>query len=279
MNKKKRKVVLEKLNNNTLDKKDRSYIVKASIIKPSIYMGLLLCILVGSLVYNERLTKFAHIMFNNSSISMFLVVLYFLLLFSGIIIACVTITLSTFAFREKNDNKLFKIGNGYDYFAFFINVLSIIYFVLVFMFTPCTVSGNSMNDTLYDGDRVILWDWNSNYYKNDIVVFSGENYNLDCMLIKRVVASQGDSLSYDYTNGSFYVNGIYVETISKNQYEKITESCTTNSTLVPSGKLVVLGDNRDNSSDSRYFGMINSKDVYGKAFIRLFPFDKIKILN
>lgn len=279
MNKKKKKIVEEKLSKDLLDKKDRKYIVEASIIKPSIYMAILLCILVGSLVYNERLTKFSKIMFNSSSLSIILVVFYFLILFAGIIIACVTITLSTFAFRKKDDNKLFKIGNGYDFFAFFVNVLSIIYFFLVFMFTPCTVSGNSMNVTLYDGDRVILWDWNSSYDDNDIVVFSGENYSLDCMLIKRVVASYGDVLSYNYSTGAFRVNGSYIETISVKEFNTIISGCEENSMMVPKGKLVVLGDNRNNSSDSRYFGMIESKDVYGKAFIRLYPFDKIEILK
>lgn len=278
MKKQKKEGLKQRLDTETLDPKDRLYLVKISIIKPSVYMTILLPILIASIYYNNRLLKFSHIMFNNASLSMFLIVLYYTFLCLGLVLASIAITLATFSYRKKNDIKLFKIGNFYDLFAFFINVIAIIYFVLVFMFTPCVVSGPSMNDTLQDGDRLVLWDWNAGYYKDDIVVFSGEKYlNDDIMVIKRVVARAGDSLSYDFDSGSFYVNGEFVQNITSNAYYNITNSGIT--TIVPKGKLIVFGDNKNNSLDSRSFGMIDSTDVYGKAILRLFPFDKICVLN
>ena len=149
---------------------------------------------------------------------------------------------------------------------------------LTMVVKPTIVRGESMDDTLHDGNYLIL---NKLSYKmheperGDIVVFPCEydGNGEERYFIKRVIGIEGDTVS---TNGrDTYVNG---EKISEPYVkgETIGSSDTVTCT-VPDDSVFVMGDNRDNSADSRIdeIGCINEDEIKGKVVIRLYPFNQI----
>lgn len=131
-----------------------------------------------------------------------------------------------------------------------------------FLYAPIRVNGESMNPTLKDKDIMILnkIDYRFNDIKRfDIVVVD----NPDEYLIKRVIGLPGDKIVYK--NNKLYVNGKYIKENFK--HEK-TEDFKYN---VPNNKYYVMGDNRINSLDSRYFGPFLKNKIIGKASTTILP--------
>lgn len=156
----------------------------------------------------------------------------------------------------------------------FIAIISAV-FIIVFVFETVSVDGQSMSPTLSHKDRLIIE--KISYYirkpkVNDIVVIK---YPADTRekYIKRVVAVAGDKVKID--DNRLFINGIekdepYIkEEIIKGYY---------NEAVVPENTIFVLGDNRNNSRDSRSndVGFVNTKLVVGKAALRIYPFNKIE---
>lgn len=154
-------------------------------------------------------------------------------------------------------------------------------FVLAFIITqfirPTIVEGQSMYPTLDNKDYLII---NRISYKfkepsrGDIIVFStdlkqvnGENKDL----VKRIIGVGGDHLKIE--DSKVYVNDKLIDEpyIADNYTDGNIDI------IIPEGKLFAMGDNRENSKDSRMsdVGLVSENDVMGKVMIRLFPFNKI----
>ncbi len=179
-----------------------------------------------------------------------------------------------------------RFKKKHDLLAFTVRCLSIFLFILIFIFNPCTVDGSSMDDSFASGDKVVCTDVFYYPRKNDVVVFNALDYTgMDKLFIKRVVATEGDIITYDYSNGTFYVNGEKekIQRVDDRNFRGIVDgiaalggTATDDYGVVPNGYIVVLGDNRENSNDSGDFGPIKVVDIYGKVFIRVYPFNKIR---
>lgn len=147
-----------------------------------------------------------------------------------------------------------------DSFAFY----AILLVVLIFLFTLFNdnfmivkVDGDSMNYTLTNED-VLLVDKKAQINRGDVVVFDMPY----AKLIKRVIAVEGDEV---YSNeGKVYLKKAGEEEFSLllEDYAK-DETFNLNRTIVQKDCVLVLGDNRSNSQDSRYFGCISLKDING----------------
>lgn len=141
-----------------------------------------------------------------------------------------------------------------------------------FLFSPIRVSGDSMVPTLIDGDIMIL---NKIGYtlngvdRFDIVVvdYNGEK------IIKRVIGLPGDYV--EYKDDKLYINDKLVteEYDRKKTSDFILEMIGEN--IIPSGKYLVLGDNRPISKDSRTIGLVDKSDIKGYTSFVLFPFNRI----
>lgn len=134
-----------------------------------------------------------------------------------------------------------------------------------------TVQGSSMEPTLFTGDKLIIDKVSKITHKidrGDIIVFDStpQNSRKDKVYyIKRVIGVEGDKI--EIKNGNVFVNG---KEIDESYADK--ENSPTNLTMtVPDDSYFVLGDNRDNSNDSRYFGTILHNQVSGKILLQFLP--------
>lgn len=147
-------------------------------------------------------------------------------------------------------------------------------FVMLF-----TVSGSSMLPTLHDGDRLFVNKFMYTPQKGDIVTINTMD-KINKTIIKRVIATSGDSFKIDYDTNEVYVNGKvleepYIYELTKNKGDWDIPP------IIPDGYVAVLGDNRNHSLDSRFevIGLIKTDELYGRAFMIYWPLDRIRIFD
>lgn len=148
--------------------------------------------------------------------------------------------------------------------------------LLVFslLFRVVVVSGPSMNDTLVDGDWLLLV--GNVLYKNpqqgDIIVASKDSFDNGTPIIKRVIATEGQTVDIDFETGVVYVDGVALTEPYTKTPTNIEEGVKFPKT-VEKGCIFVMGDNRNVSKDSRSIeiDLIDCREVLGKAIFLCFP--------
>jgi signal peptidase I len=148
--------------------------------------------------------------------------------------------------------------------------------IQTYAFAQTEVKNVSMEGTLVEGQRLIEDKISYHFSRpsyGDIVIINGPES--DRRLIKRVIGVQGDLLNM--IDGRLYRNGAIVDEpyAQGSTYPLGTQVPYT----VPEGKVFVMGDNRENSMDSRDLGPVSISSLEGKAVFRLWPFKKIGDLN
>lgn len=154
----------------------------------------------------------------------------------------------------------------------YVLILGGVILIRTFIVTPVIVSGDSMKPNLHNGDLLLerKIGYNSTNIKRfDIVVIKEGKEEI----IKRIIGLSGEHISYK--NNKLYVNDKVLEEnfdFRKTNDFNLEEICSCNS--IPKGKYLVLGDNRPISKDSRMIGLIDEKDILGKAVYRIWPISK-----
>lgn len=183
--------------------------------------------------------------------------------------------------KEKNE--------WFDWLKALLLALGLAFIVRTFLFSPIVVDGPSMLPTLHDRDQMIV---NKLIYKIDeperfdIVVFHASAQK---DFIKRVIGLPGEHVAVKdevlYINGS-PVKEPFLEEQKENKktYQTITNDFTLEELpggyeVIPEDHVLVLGDNRGNSTDSRMLGVISMDEIVGKASIVYWPFDRIQIVG
>lgn len=155
-------------------------------------------------------------------------------------------------------------------------VLVITYLIIHYVGQRTEVQGSSMEPTLQNGDNLIV-DKISYHFREpkrfDIIVFPFQ-YEEETYYIKRIIALPGETVRIDF-EGNIYVDGELLE----EQYglEVIQDPGRAQQEItLGEDEYFVLGDNRNNSTDSRaeMVGNIHKKDIIGRAWVRIYPFDK-----
>ncbi len=152
-------------------------------------------------------------------------------------------------------------------------------FLRTFVFTMVVVDGTSMEPTLHHAERMVVSRMNNNSLKyGDVVIFRPE-MSPETPYVKRVIATAGQTVSFDFESGITIVDGeplyepyIY-DTINSDKFGTFNPY-TNPEITVPDGCLFVMGDNRNNSRDSRMIGVIETEDVIGKAIFRFWPLNR-----
>ncbi len=175
---------------------------------------------------------------------------------------------------EENKNK--QREKGQDFYewvqALVCSVLAVVV-LFTFVIRLIGVDGHSMVPTLQDGDRLLvlnsmLYD---DYQYGDIVVLRKEAF-LEEPIVKRVIATEGQTVDIDFSTGSVYVDGTLLKEDYINELT-FTEEGTEFPLTVPEGSIFVMGDNRNHSNDSRdsRLGTVDTRYVIGKAVFLVFP--------
>ena len=145
---------------------------------------------------------------------------------------------------------------------------------LLLLFRVVVVSGTSMNMTLLDGDYLLLL--SNSFYREpeqgDIVVVSRNSFENGSAFVKRVVATEGQTVDIDFELGIVYVDGVALDEPYINNLTT-TRGGVCFPLVVEEGCVFVLGDNRGISLDSRYpaIGQIDTREILGKAIFLMIP--------
>lgn len=161
---------------------------------------------------------------------------------------------------------------------FAIIALIIVIPIRMFIAQPFIVSGQSMENTFHSGEYLIVDQISYRFNepeRGDIIVF---RYPKDpsTFFIKRVIGIPGDTLDIDGNVVAITHNGA-TETILDEDYVKSMEESTYLTETLGDREYFVMGDNRDHSSDSRSWGVLQRENIVGRALVRLFPFTVIDL--
>lgn len=147
----------------------------------------------------------------------------------------------------------------------YIVIVVVVVLIRTFIITPVRVDGDSMKNTLKNGDILLLYKLSS-IDRFDIIVLDEEKDNEK--IIKRVIGLPGETVAIK--KGKIYINDKLID----DEYA-YGETSDYNKVTLRDDEYFILGDNRLISKDSRYFGPIKDNEIKGKIVFRLFPFTKI----
>jgi signal peptidase I len=167
----------------------------------------------------------------------------------------------------------------YEWFEAILTALMMVIIVMIFLLRPANVEGPSMENTLIENDRLIFTDIGFNPKYGDIVIVDSEG--LGKFIVKRVIATEGQTIDIDFTNATVAVDGVilneeYISTMTVND-----EAGHNYPVVVPPNSVFVMGDNRMHSTDSRSarVGFVNVDDIYGKVIFRFYQFSKLGVVE
>lgn len=196
---------------------------------------------------------------------------------------------------EETEQKKKTMKGFLEWGAVILGALLVAFLIKTFLMQAYYIPSSSMTPTLQVGDRVLV---NKLSYevgdigRGDLVVFGrpATESTVKTDLIKRVIGLEGELI--EIIEGRIYITQsesssrqLLVEPyLASTTYTRgfdntdLCEKATENSCLIPDNHVFVLGDNRDGSRDSRFFGPIDENTVVGRAFIRLWPIGSLKFL-
>ncbi len=171
--------------------------------------------------------------------------------------------------EETSNEKSKKNAEAiYDFASILVSAVISVGIIFTFFFKISTVSGESMENTLHHADRLIISSVVNGVEYGDVVVTSQPNL-FNKVLIKRVIAVGGQTVWFDEETGKTIVDGKVLDEPYIKEEMEYTPAMDKLFT-VPEGKIFVMGDNRNNSSDSRdeFVGVIDENYIVGKVVYR-----------
>ncbi|RDW19468.1 signal peptidase I [Oceanobacillus arenosus] len=182
-----------------------------------------------------------------------------------------------------------KRNEWFDWIKALLIALGLALVIRMFLFTPIIVDGPSMEPTLHDRDQMIVNMFTYRFWEPerfDIIVFHA---NSEKDFIKRIIGLPGEHV--EMKDDVLYINGEEVaEPFLQDQKEQLAsnEVLTNDFTLenlpgefevIPDGYVLVLGDNRRNSTDSRIIGVIPMDQVVGKTELTYWPINRLQLVG
>jgi signal peptidase I len=182
---------------------------------------------------------------------------------------------------ETENIKKSNLREAFEWIQAILIAVVLAFLIRGFVFEQALVDGNSMQDTLQDHQRLIVYKLGYNFHtprRGDIIILEYQKGIFKYLplpdpkevdYIKRVIALPGDVVDIK-DDGFVYING-------KKQIEPYAKGITMRNGMelpktIPDNMVMVLGDNREYSSDSRAIGLIDFNRIRGKAVLRIYPF-------
>ena len=184
--------------------------------------------------------------------------------------------------KTKKEKKSHSVA--YELFGWLVYIAIIVgltWLIITFVGQRTSVSGHSMETTLQDGDQLIV-DKISYRFRDpkryDIIVFPYQ-YEENVYYIKRIIGLPGETVQVK--DGYVYINGEKLESDIYGKEVMQSAGIATEPITLGDDEYFVLGDNRNNSSDSRdpSVGILKRKDLLGRAWVRIYPFDKVGVIR
>ena len=163
-------------------------------------------------------------------------------------------------------------------------VMALVSLILIFTFVGriIRVDGPSMLPTLHNGDMLLLQSIGYTPEQGDVVVLTKYFGHVQGPIVKRVIATGGQMVDIDYTAGTVSVDGKVLSEpyIREPMREPGYQAGDISHVTAPEGHIFVMGDNRNNSDDSRdaALGVVDERYVLGHVLMVLFPFDRFQIM-
>ena len=181
--------------------------------------------------------------------------------------------------EKQEQTKPVRGQNLLEWYEALISAALVLVLIFSLFFRIIQVDGSSMVPTLANGDKLIVWGAGYTPQRGDVVIVdSYTSYGKP--LVKRVIAKGGDTISIDYDSGVVMVNGEVL------QEDYIAEPTYLGYDVqfpytVPEGTVFVMGDNRNQSLDSRstYVGCIDERDILGKVLVCFMPFTDFGVVK
>ena len=181
---------------------------------------------------------------------------------------------------EKNHEKSI-MRELFGWVLYILIVVGLTYLILTYVGQRTRVSGHSMETTLSDGDNLIVDKLSYRFgdpKRYDIIVFPYK-YKENTYYIKRIIGLPGETVQV--TDGYAYIDGELLESDVYGAEIMDNSGIAGEPLTLDEDEYFVLGDNRNNSSDSRdpSVGILTREDLLGRAWIRIYPFDKMGVIK
>ncbi len=181
---------------------------------------------------------------------------------------------------EKSNEKSI-MRELFGWVLYILIVVGLTYLILTYVGQRTRVSGHSMETTLSDGDNLIVDKLSYRFgdpKRYDIIVFPYK-YKENTYYIKRIIGLPGETVQV--TDGYAYIDGELLESDVYGAEIMDNSGIAGEPLTLDEDEYFVLGDNRNNSSDSRdpSVGILTREDLLGRAWIRIYPFDKMGVIK
>lgn len=172
----------------------------------------------------------------------------------------------------------------FSWIELLVIAFSLVLLIMTFIVRHSPVVGESMYPTLKPNDILVVSDIGSDNETGDIVIVQSERLGLSRPLVKRIIAVGGQTIRIDSDNWEVYIDGVLLEESYLDNTDKSLPMAMENIPLffnrvsesvyeqtVPEGYVFIMGDNRNDSTDSRTFGFVDERHIVGEVKFRLFP--------
>ena len=177
----------------------------------------------------------------------------------------------------------------FEYLEMFTVAICAVMLLFMFVVRLCDVRGESMEKTLYQGEKLIVSDMFYTPKRGDIVIFHQTGNTFNEPIVKRIIATEGEWVKLDFehrpqkiTVSIYDKNQNLIKVLDESDYmyldikEPLTTAYFEGMIQVPEGCVFVMGDNRNHSADSRsrLIGFVDERRILGKVLFRILPFSK-----